>query len=137
MVNFTSRRSRDRHVVDVTSMSLRVASARCPLNVDNLSSPGSGRCERRSGRERKACAVAMRGYLTVKEIAAQLGVKPETVRTYHAKRKQRYGMPPADEHVGRTPVWREETINAWIRRRRGQGWRKGATSEHTHRRGSG
>lgn len=63
----------------------------------------------------------MEGYLTIEQIAARLGVKPATVRQYH----HRGDMPPADEHVGRSPVWKVETIDGW--ERPGLGWRKGRT----------
>ncbi|MGH2949045.1 MAG: hypothetical protein ACRDPC_22805 [Solirubrobacteraceae bacterium] len=45
-------------------------------------------------------------------------------RTYHSKRKQ-HGISRADDYVGRTPVWREETTEACMRRWPGQAWRKG------------
>ncbi|ASU61228.1 hypothetical protein CGQ36_06535 [Nocardiopsis dassonvillei] len=53
---------------------------------------------------------------TVTDIAARLGVTAATVRSY----KHRGLLPPA-RYVGRTPVWRAEEIETWIRQRPGRG----------------
>lgn len=63
------------------------------------------------------------GYLTSADIADRLGVKVSTVRQY----KLRGTLPPPDETIGRSPVWREETISAWIASRPGQDWRRGSS----------
>lgn len=47
--------------------------------------------------------------LTAKEVAALLGVHPNTVTAY----KHRKQMPPPDKQYGRTPLWYESTIRAW------------------------
>lgn len=65
------------------------------------------------------------GYLTSADIADRLGVKVSTVRQY----KLRGDLPPPDETIGRSPVWREETIAAWERSRPGQDWRKNRTDQ--------
>lgn len=50
-------------------------------------------------------------------VAERLGVKPETVSSYLAR-----GMMPApDGRYGRAPVWREDTVEAWIASRPGMG----------------
>lgn len=49
-------------------------------------------------------------YLGTDEIAALLGVKPQTVRDY----AYRGDMPEPDRHFGRSPVWTRETVDAWI-----------------------
>lgn len=61
--------------------------------------------------------------LPVEEIAPLLGVTLKSARTYHqtAQRNRREGsprptdMPEPDARFGRTPVWRRDTINAWIK----------------------
>lgn len=67
------------------------------------------------------------GYLTSADIAERLGVKIETVRQY----KLRGDLPPPDDYVGRSPVWKDETIQAWERERPGLDWRKGRSKEQT------
>ena len=63
------------------------------------------------------------GYLTTADIAERLGIAAQTVRVY----KTRGTLPPPDAHAGQSPLWREETINAWEAARPGQDWRKGRT----------
>jgi predicted DNA-binding transcriptional regulator AlpA len=48
-----------------------------------------------------------------KAVAEKVGVKTDSIHWYHKKGM----MPPADEFFGRTPVWKEETIEAWIEKR--------------------
>lgn len=67
----------------------------------------------------------MEGYLDVAEVARRLDIKPTTVHRYRATGI----MPDADEYVGQSPLWREETINAWLASRPGHGWRKGQTAK--------
>lgn len=71
------------------------------------------------------------------DIAEYLGVKLPTVHTYRIrgqKLRQRQadgedltpeqlavGLPTEDTMMGRTPVWRPETIVEWKKRRRGRG----------------
>ncbi len=63
----------------------------------------------------------MEGYLTAEQLAERLGIKRGSVHRYRV----RGALPPADEKVGRTPLWKVETIEAWEATRPGQGWRKG------------
>ncbi|MFI6603834.1 helix-turn-helix transcriptional regulator [Nonomuraea sp. NPDC050536] len=63
----------------------------------------------------------MKGYYDPLKLAELLGIERETVHKY----KVRGDLPEPDEHVGRTPLWREETINKWLASRRGHGWRAG------------
>ncbi|OAZ40964.1 hypothetical protein A9Z40_03210 [Microbacterium arborescens] len=66
-------------------------------------------------------------YLDLAAIAARLGVQPNTAGVYHkrAARNRREGttkawdMPPPDAVFGRSPVWREATVEAWIALRPG------------------
>lgn len=55
--------------------------------------------------------------LDVDAVAERLKIKPSTVRTYH----KRGHMPKADQYFGRTPVWKNHTIQDWIDRRPGRG----------------
>ena len=65
--------------------------------------------------------IRMEGYLDAQAVADLIGAKRETIHRYHV----RGDMPPADEHVSRTPLWREETIKKWMATRPGHGWRAG------------
>jgi hypothetical protein len=56
-------------------------------------------------------------YWTIDDVAEFWEVKPETVRTYRA-RKRAY-MPPPDRMIGRTPVWKPRTIIDYQRPGRG------------------
>lgn len=66
-------------------------------------------------------------YLDLAAIAALLGVQVNTAQVYHkrAVRNRREGntkdwdMPVPDATFGRSPVWRESTIRAWIAARPG------------------
>jgi predicted DNA-binding transcriptional regulator AlpA len=64
-------------------------------------------------------------YLDMADIADRLGVKVTTVRQY----KLRGDLPAPDGQVGRSPVWRQQTISEWMATRPGQGWRKGQKGE--------
>ncbi|MFC7331400.1 helix-turn-helix transcriptional regulator [Marinactinospora rubrisoli] len=66
----------------------------------------------------------MDNLLTSKDIAGLIGVKLETVHRYRV----RGDLPEPDGRMGNSPVWRKETIDAWIASRRGHGWRKGQTA---------
>lgn len=57
--------------------------------------------------------------LTTADVAAILRVEPETVRSY----RTRGLFPEPDGHLGRTPWWTRETIEAWQKARPGQAWR--------------
>jgi hypothetical protein len=54
---------------------------------------------------------------TTSDVAAYLGVRPATVSTY----RMRGQMPPPDKKLGRTQLWRPQTITAWRDRRPGRG----------------
>lgn len=62
----------------------------------------------------------MDGYLTSADVAARIGVQPATVHRYRV----RGDIPEPDEYAGRTPLWAEATIAAWLDSRPGHGWRK-------------
>lgn len=51
--------------------------------------------------------------LDVAQVAQAIQVKPETVRYYHKMKR----MPSADMYFGRSPVWKKETIDAWVAQR--------------------
>jgi predicted DNA-binding transcriptional regulator AlpA len=67
--------------------------------------------------------------LDVAAVADLLGLEQRTVRNYHhtAARNRRDGatrpgdFPEPDAVFGRSPVWKASTIQAWERRRPGQG----------------
>lgn len=59
------------------------------------------------------------GYLTIAAVADRLKVKPATVRRY----LHRKDMPPPDERVGQSPLWKEETIDRWIEARPSTSWK--------------
>lgn len=65
----------------------------------------------------------VKGYLSYKELAERTGLPVATLRRY----KRRGDLVEPDEYVGRSPVWKEATIEAWLTSRRGHSWRKGAT----------
>ena len=68
------------------------------------------------GRGDAAPAIIM---LTVKDVAARLGVKPRTVEAY--RHHIQYGFPEPDGRLGRTPWWKPATIDDWQKGRPGQG----------------
>ncbi len=53
--------------------------------------------------------------LTITQVAERVGLLRNTLTAYKVKGL----MPPPDEQYGRTPLWREETIEAWIAIRKG------------------
>lgn len=56
-------------------------------------------------------------YLNRSEVAARLGVRPDTLN--------RYPLPEPDVMLGRHRGWLPETIDAWNRTRPGRGnWRR-------------
>ena len=48
-------------------------------------------------------------YLDVAEVARRCQVTPDTIRSYHKRQE----MPPADTYFGRSPVWKQSTIERW------------------------
>lgn len=56
-----------------------------------------------------------------REIAAHIGVRPDTVRSY-----RKHALLPEPDVVERgRPLWYPETIREWVSRRPGHGWRRG------------
>jgi hypothetical protein len=51
--------------------------------------------------------------MTFSEVAGRVGLLRNTLTAYLAKGL----MPQPDERYGRTPLWREETIEEWVRSR--------------------
>ena len=51
--------------------------------------------------------------LTTDDVARLAGVKPSSIRRY----RTRDSIPEPDRYVGRTPVWRRETVEQWLRDR--------------------
>lgn len=61
---------------------------------------------------------------TMDDIAAHLGLKPETVRRYRGRPVEHGGLPKEDRMFGRTPAWKPSTVTAWSESGRlGQGAR--------------
>ncbi|WP_028851692.1 helix-turn-helix domain-containing protein [Thermocrispum municipale] len=57
---------------------------------------------------------------TTSDVAAYLGVRVATISAY----RNRGQMPAPDHKIGRTQLWRPQTIIAWHERRPGSGyWR--------------
>jgi len=75
--------------------------------------PEVGPAEMMRGRRLRAD----KGLMDVAAVAERLGVTPGTVRSYVA----RHQMPEPYARFGRSPVWREADIEAWIASRPGQG----------------
>ena len=62
------------------------------------------------------------GWLTVAEVAERLGIEESTWRAYVARGQ----APAAESKIGPLPVWRTETIDAWLAERPGRGrWGRG------------
>ncbi len=78
---------------------------------------------------RNMMGMAASKFLTMQDIADRIGIGYRSLRNYHqvAERRRRDDasrpgdMPPPDEVFGRTPVWREATVERWIKRRPGKG----------------
>jgi len=68
---------------------------------------------------RKAAAAGPTAYLSLREFAERIGVKPDTLH--------RYNLPPADAIIGDRRGWRPETVDAWNVRRPGRGHRSDLT----------
>lgn len=57
----------------------------------------------------------MQYLLDTDAVAQMLGVKAETVRWYSKHRTARQPhFPKPDERFGRTPVWKQSTIEEWV-----------------------
>jgi predicted DNA-binding transcriptional regulator AlpA len=51
----------------------------------------------------------MTDWLTSRDIAEQTGLKLDTIYTY----RQRKTLPEPDYTIGRTPLWKQATIDEW------------------------
>jgi predicted DNA-binding transcriptional regulator AlpA len=51
----------------------------------------------------------MTDWLTSRDIAEQTGLKLDTIYTY----RQRKTLPEPDYTIGRTPLWKQSTIDEW------------------------
>ncbi|MFL1430231.1 MULTISPECIES: helix-turn-helix transcriptional regulator [unclassified Nocardiopsis] len=60
------------------------------------------------------------GYVTIAEVAQDLGVKPATVRRYLHKKD----LPEPDSRAGQSPLWREDTIERWKADRASASWNR-------------
>ncbi|WP_341719897.1 helix-turn-helix domain-containing protein [Micromonospora sp. FIMYZ51] len=65
--------------------------------------------------------MGMEGLLTTDQLADRLGIKRTSVHRY----RSRGDIPEPDQYVGRTPLWAESSVDAWLKERPGHGWRKG------------
>ncbi|KWT61845.1 hypothetical protein ADL21_11205 [Streptomyces albus subsp. albus] len=71
-------------------------------------------------------------------IAEKTGLAYDTVRFYHNKAEARRrekapkpgDFPPPDDTFGRSPVWREGTIDIWLANRPGRGAGGGRPRKH-------
>lgn len=56
-------------------------------------------------------------YMTTEGVANLLGVQRQTIASYLSRGQ----MPPPDEMIGRTPVWKPATISRWkLKREKGK-----------------
>ena len=55
--------------------------------------------------------------LTVRDVAVHLGVSESSVTAYKATGR----MPEPDQTYGRTPLWKQSTIDRWNKARPGRG----------------
>ncbi len=58
----------------------------------------------------------MSEWLTSTDIATLTGLKVETIYTY----RKRSTLPEPDRYMGRTPIWKQETITEWQSKRANQ-----------------
>lgn len=61
----------------------------------------------------------VRAMLTIADLAAMLGVTPDTVSVY----RHRGALPDPQALVGRAPMWSRPIIQDWVDTRPGTGWR--------------
>ncbi len=64
--------------------------------------------------------------MSSQDVADALGIKRTSVHKYVT----RGDLPEPDDRIGRSPVWKRETVESWVAARRGHGWRKGRTGSH-------
>jgi predicted DNA-binding transcriptional regulator AlpA len=60
------------------------------------------------------------GYLSAADVAERLGVRVTTIHRYH----HRGDMPPEDARFGRSPAWKEATIEQWEKDRASASWNR-------------
>lgn len=60
------------------------------------------------------------GYLSASDIAKRLGVRVETIHRYRNRKE----LPPEDAKFGRSPAWKEATIDAWEKDRASAFWNR-------------
>lgn len=70
---------------------------------------------------------------TIDDVAAYLGVKPESARRYRGRPLERGGLPAEDRMFGRTPAWKPQTVITW---NEGQRAGQGARSDLDRRNGA-
>lgn len=49
-------------------------------------------------------------WLTINDVATMTKLKPSTIHKYRVRKV----IPQPDRYIGRTPVWKEQTIQTWI-----------------------
>lgn len=69
-------------------------------------------------------------YLAVEHVAERIGVDAATIRSY----RNRGLLPGPDLELSGRAGWMWDTIEAWVRSRRGQGWAAGTTADDAGRR---
>ncbi|VFA96194.1 Uncharacterised protein [Nocardia farcinica] len=69
-------------------------------------------------------------YLAVEHVAERIGVDAATIRSY----RHRGLLPVPDMELSDRAGWMWDTIEAWVRSRRGQGWAAGTTADEAGRR---
>lgn len=62
----------------------------------------------------------MDGFLTSAQLADKLGIKPASVYRYRV----RGDLPEPDEFVGRTPLWKATSVDAWLAERPSHSWHR-------------
>lgn len=66
-------------------------------------------------------------YLTRAQVAARLGIEPDTVTVYRYRGK----FPAPDQTYGPTALWLPATIDAWKATRPGTAWRRGKGAQRS------
>ena len=81
----------------------------------------------------------MEEWLTLNDVAEWLNVTYNSARTYHGRavinrrmqREKPGDLPPPDKHFGKSPVWRPDTIRAFMANRPGRGTGGGRRADET------
>lgn len=69
----------------------------------------------------------VRAMVTISDIAAMVGVAPDTIAAY----RYRGYLPEPQAVIGRTPVWSRPVIRHWLETRPGNGWRTDIYGDRT------